>query len=152
MDMTAQDDLTLALAGLDREVAAVAAFDRARDLVVDLIEVRADPAAVYEALGEVYERLEGTRTAYFHLEALMISAGWSMERPEQLPVELRRAIEAQLPAHERHLARTAEAEAVVECWLADQEERGTAQRFWAGRQVTEERYARRARRRRGGSR
>jgi hypothetical protein len=143
------DNLTLALAGLDDEVAAVAAFDAARETVVDLIEVRADSAAIFQALDEVYERLAGTRTAYFRLEELMIRAGWSMERPEQLPVELRAAIEAQLPNHEDHLRKTAEAEAVVAAWLDQQEARSADQRFWASRQVTEERHIRRACRRRG---
>jgi hypothetical protein len=150
--MTAQDDdLTLALAGLDEEIAAVDSFDRARDTLVDLIEIRADPADIFAALHAVYERLNGTRTAYYSLEAHMIACGWSMERPDELPVELRAAIEAELPAHERHLARTAEAEQVVGAWLTEQAWQRDAQRFWASRRATEARYARRAHRRLGGT-
>jgi hypothetical protein len=141
--MLPSPSLEVALAGLDEEVAALAAFDAARDSLVDLIEVRADPAAIVQALQEVYERLEDTRTAYFHLEELMISAGWSMEQPDTLPVELRRAIEAHVLPHQEHRRRTVEAEAVVRSWLNEQEWR----HYEARRRHTEVAHTRRARRR-----
>src|SRR5262249_31224231 len=105
-------------------------------------------AAIFQAVGVVYERLQGTRTAFFHLEELMISAGWSMEQPDSLPPALRKAIEAELPRHEEHLRRTADAEIVVECWLADQEERGAAQTYYTARRRTENHHLNRRRRRR----
>jgi hypothetical protein len=146
--MTAQDNLTLALAGLDEEVAAVAAFDAARETVVSLIEVRADPAAIFHALDEVYQRLLGTRTAYFHLEEVMISARWSMERPDSLPLALRQAIEAELPHHEEHLARTEEAEQIVGRWLEEEEWRHAEQRYYTARRRTENHHLNRTGRRR----
>jgi hypothetical protein len=144
------DSLTAALAALTDEVAAVDSFDRARDVVVDLIEVRADVEAVYEALDEVFRRLETIRSAYSRLETLMVAAGWSMERPTELPLALRQALETQVPQHEQHLARTAEAGAVIETWLAQQGWGHCAQRYSTARHRTEKMHSRRARRRRRG--
>jgi hypothetical protein len=150
--MTTEDDnLTLALAGLDREVAAVAAFDAARDSLVDLIEVRADPAAIFNALDQVHERQERIRTSYYALERHFISCAWSMEERDSLPAQLRQAIEAELPHHQEHVRKTAEAEAIVDGWLMEQGQEYVAWRYWARRRATEDRHSRRAhRRRRGG--
>src|SRR5215471_20331067 len=117
------DFLAAALSTLSDEVSAVAAFDRARDAVVDLIEAKADANSIFQALGEIYERLAVIRTAYYALEALMVANTWTMQRPDDLPPTLRAAIQAQVYPHQQHLARTALAERVIGSWLAQQNAR-----------------------------
>jgi hypothetical protein len=147
------DDLTATLAALDalhREIEAVGKFDQARDAVVDLIEVRADPEAIMEALDAVYKKLEVIRDTYYRLERLMVASGWSMERPSELPSALRAALDAQVPHHQEHLAHTARAEEVIGAWLNEENQQGYYRRYRASRRFSEEAHARRARRRRRG--
>jgi hypothetical protein len=144
------EQLSAVLGALGGEIEAVAEFDRARDVVVSLIEIRADRGAIYSALDEVYARLEKIRISYFRLEALFLQAGWSMERPCELPSALRAALDAQVVPHQQHLARTAQVEEVIGSWLSEEGWRHTAQRYYTTRQRTEEAHARKARRRRGG--
>ena len=81
------DSLTVALTALDEEIIAVAQFDVARERLVALIDMRADPDDIWEALGNVHKRLEVIRRTYDHLERLMITAGWSMAE-DNLPPAL----------------------------------------------------------------
>jgi hypothetical protein len=146
----ADDRLGAALEALADEISAVDSFDRARDVVVDLIEIRADVEAVYQALDEVYDRLAAIRTSYYALEALMITNGWSMERPNELPQALRAALEDEVAHHQEHLARTAEVERVVGFWLGEEAWQHATQRYRATRRFSERAHSHRARRRRRG--
>jgi hypothetical protein len=146
------DALTDVLLALSNEDAAVRGFDEARDVVVDLIGVRADAEAVYGALDVLYERLESVRSAYYGLEQLFVAANLSMERPEELPRELREAFDAELPRHEEHLRQTAEAELVIGAWLEEQTWERGPQRYWTSRRLRESHHLkRRARHRRRGA-
>jgi hypothetical protein len=140
------DALPIVLDALSQEVEAVARFDEARDVCCDLIEVGADDDAVHEALGHVYRHLGVVRARYFRLEALMISAGWSMERPDELPAALRTAIEAEVVPHERHLADTALAERTIGAWL---DQRGLEADWRRYRRTEMAHSARRGKRRHG---
>jgi len=142
------DNVTAALEALADEVSAVDSFDVAREAVVDLIQVRADPEVVYEALAQVYERLERIRDTYHALEGLMIASNWSMEAPDSLPPALRQALDSEVAHHQEHLARTAEAEAVVGVWLGEEAWQHSFRWYRTARQRTEETHNRRAHRRR----
>jgi len=148
-EIYADDDrLGAALGALGDEISAVTSFDMARDKVVALVEVRADTDAITEALDKVYERLAVIRSAYYRLEALMVAAGWSMERPSELPPALRAALDAEVAHHQEHLARTAEAERTIEVWYGEQAWEHSARWYRASRRFSETAHSDRARRRR----
>jgi hypothetical protein len=142
--------LEAALSALEAEIEAVAEFDRTRDVVVSLIEVKADMNAITEALDAVYKKLEVIRDTYYALERLMVASGWSMEQPDRMPLALRQALDAEVAHHQEHLAHTARAEEVIGAWLNEENQQGYYRRYQASRRFSEEAHARRARRRRRG--
>jgi hypothetical protein len=145
--VTSKDHLAVLLDALDEEAETAAEIARAEITAADLIEVRADPEAIYQALNQVNLRLANNHAVYYRLEALLQGAGWSLARPDDLPPALRGRLDRQVPIYEHNIRKSAKAEEVINGWLAQQERRHSAERYWATRRRTEQTHTRRARRR-----
>jgi hypothetical protein len=138
--------VTLALELFAEEVEAVRNFDVAVGSVVDLIECRSDPQVVLGDLDKTLHLMAEVQDAYSRLEALLVSAGWSMSAPDELPPLLKQALDNQVQPYRAHLARAAVAEDLVNAWYREH----ATERYWAGRQRSERFHTHRARRRRSG--